>query len=276
VEQVTLIHSVSVLSSCEAVWGNYGSYVSLTQNADHQIGTYSMKAAVGANATTDEVLTYETLLGLNLSTHDKLCLWVKSSVATSAGDLRFLVSEQIDCTSPSETLNIPALVANAWTAVVLTFVGTASSRNYVQSIGLQMHVDKGAFDLYVDEVVSGISKAYNIISIRGLDKAEDWEDDPFVYEKALNGSIIERIGKFRRRITIDLHPLVDNTDLVFLMTWMRSTTRRLAARSDVVDVARPDAGLSPEWMGGYEYAKHAVLNLVERRARDVVPPVWLI
>jgi hypothetical protein len=256
------------------VWGNYGSYVSLSQSTDHQIGTYSVKMEVGASATTDEVLAYETLLGLNLSTHDKLCLWIKSSVATSAGDLRFLVSEQSNCSSPSETLNIPALVANTWTAVVLTLVGASSSRDAVQSIGLQMHVDKGAFDLYVDEVVSGISRAFSFISLRGLSKAEDWEDDPFVYEKALNGSIIERIGKFRRRITLDLHPLSDNTDLVFLQTWMRSTSRRLSARSDVVDVARPDAGLSPEWMGGFEDAKHVVLNLVERRARDVVPPIW--
>ena len=114
-----------------------------------KVGTNAARATtVGVGATT--ILMSEAI-SVDLSTYDAIVLWIRSSVNTSAGDLRILLDNTANCASPLEDLQVPALAAATWTRVLLKFA-TPANLTAIISIGLKQQVDlaDGTFD--VDDV----------------------------------------------------------------------------------------------------------------------------
>lgn len=114
-----------------------------------KVGTNAARATtVGVGATT---ILMSEVISVDLSTYDALVLWIRSSVNTSAGDLRILLDNTALCASPLEDLQVPALTANAWTRILLKFA-TPANLTAIISIGLKQQVDlaDGTFD--VDDV----------------------------------------------------------------------------------------------------------------------------
>jgi hypothetical protein len=155
----TLIHfrfiSLSgglLIEDCEDAWNEQAvSNVTSTADVDCKVGSYSAKMAVGAAVAAGAILGSEAIPSLDLSTRKQISLWIKSSVTINANDLQLLLDQHANCASPLESLNIPALVANTWTKIALTLANPASDIAII-SIGAKMVVDKGAFDLFIDDV----------------------------------------------------------------------------------------------------------------------------
>jgi len=140
-----------LIEDCEDVWNEQVvSGVTVTADNDHKVGNKSVKLAVESSVEAG-VLASEAIAVLDLTTRKELSLWIKSSVNTSAGDLQLLLSDQANCASPLETLDIPALTANIWQKVALALDDPAEL-DAVISVGVKMAVDLGAFDLYIDDV----------------------------------------------------------------------------------------------------------------------------
>ena len=115
-----------------------------------KVGTNAARATtVSIGATT--ILMSEAIASVDLSTYDALVLWIRSSVNTSAGDLRILLDDTANCASALEDLQVPALTAATWTRVLLKFA-TPANLTAIISIGLKQQVDlaDGTFD--VDDV----------------------------------------------------------------------------------------------------------------------------
>lgn len=111
-----------------------------------KVGTNAARATtVSVGATT--ILMSEAI-SVDLSTYDAIVLWIRSSVNTAAGDLRILLDDNANCASPLEDLQVPALVANTWTKVLLK-LATPASLTALISIGLKQQVDlaDGTFDI---------------------------------------------------------------------------------------------------------------------------------
>ncbi len=122
-----------------------------TDAVTYKVSTKSAKLAVGANATTGLLASVATTGTYNLSIYSHLWFWVYSSIALNAGDLTMSVDNTAACASPIETISIPAIAATTWTKLYIPMVDPTLCTAIV-SMGVNMAVDKGAFDIYFDDV----------------------------------------------------------------------------------------------------------------------------
>lgn len=143
-----------VIEDCEDAWNEFvGANVTSTlESTDVKVGIGSAKITVGVDAAVGILATEVISPAINLTTRKEVSLWIKSTVQTNAGDLQLLLDDSPNCATPLETLDIPALAAGVWTKVNLTLSNPAALTTVV-SVGLKMAVDKGAFIVYVDQVL---------------------------------------------------------------------------------------------------------------------------
>ncbi|MCJ7828541.1 MAG: hypothetical protein MUP81_02240 [Dehalococcoidia bacterium] len=145
-----------VVETCEAAWDEH-TETDVTCSADttdYMNGTASAKFVIATGLAAGDIIATHNFTAKNLTAYTEISLWIKSSVALSAGDLHLLLDDSAECATPLEALDIPAVSANTWTSVHKTFV-TPAALGAVVSIGLSMEVEKGAFNLWVDDVRVG-------------------------------------------------------------------------------------------------------------------------
>lgn len=94
-------------------------------------GAAAIKCANGNEGSGD--LWRKTITAANWTSYTKIGFWIRSSAALAAGNLDFAYDNSTNLGSPIESIDVPALSANTWTYVVLTF--GATTRTSVQSYG---------------------------------------------------------------------------------------------------------------------------------------------
>lgn len=147
------VYSGSLLvEDCEDVWNGIdnGNVTDGVDAVDFKVGTKSVQLGVQGGCAANELLSCEDI-SKDLTAYDILYLWVKSTIATIAGDLQIQLDEHADCISPLKSLNIPALTPATWTRVALP-LGDASGLGSLISIGLFQVTDLGAFTINIDDV----------------------------------------------------------------------------------------------------------------------------
>lgn len=144
--------TAEVLDDCEDAWDSRqgANVVVATEGTIKKVGTNSVKLTVGAGAIAG-LLATEAFTAANLSGRTHLELWLYSSVAMAAGDLQICIDDTADCASPLETINLPALAVNTWKRCTVPLFNPITDLAVI-SVGIKMAVDKGAFNLYVDDV----------------------------------------------------------------------------------------------------------------------------
>lgn len=143
----------TTVENCEDAWVASAN-VTATADATHYLrGSKSAKLAIAAGFGTG-VAGYENFGSMDLSARTALHFWIRVSKATVATELDLRISEQnAGGTGASyEDVSIPALEANVWTAVNVTFTGATSTRNAVLSASLVIATDTGAIDIYLDDL----------------------------------------------------------------------------------------------------------------------------
>ena len=147
-----------LIEDCEDTWNeSVDADATVSVVADVAAGqtlTNSNKIVVAATAVAGDVLATEAIASLNLSTATAARWWIKSSIATAAGDLHLLLGETaiVTTANAAEILAVPALTANTWTQVQVDFAGATTARDAIISVGLRYTVDIGACDLFIDDV----------------------------------------------------------------------------------------------------------------------------
>ena len=121
---------------------------------DKKEGTGSVKLAVGASAGAGQILGYKAITSVSLAGKTTVGLWIKSSIDLTAGDLKYQMDDTAALASQIESINIPALTAGIWTKIYLT-LATPSSDTAIISHGIYQVNDKGAFDLWIDDINEG-------------------------------------------------------------------------------------------------------------------------
>lgn len=136
-----------VIEDCNDTWNEQvigGVTLSTTTGKD---GNAARATTVGVGVS---ILMSEAI-SVDLSAYKTILAWVRSGVNTSAGDLQILLDNTGNCASPLETLNIPALLANTWTRVLLKLSNPAALTALV-SIGLKQAVDLADSTFDIDDV----------------------------------------------------------------------------------------------------------------------------
>ena len=145
------------LHSCNAVFDGaaVSNFTSAVDTQDKKQGTGSVKFTLNdvAGVAAGAILTAD-ISSKNISKYDYLECWIKSSIATSAGNLKISLDNTADCVSPLETLSVPALAEDTWTFVRMK-LSTPELDTAIISIGLEQDADIGsgaAYYVWLDDV----------------------------------------------------------------------------------------------------------------------------
>lgn len=122
-------------------------FVTSTNSSYYKEGSTSMKLAIGDSASAND-RTFNGLSSEDWSDKENVGVWIYSTVALSAGDFDFRIS---DGTQGDSDVDIPAVAADTWTWTIINISGVDNANlDDVDEISLVMKVDKGAADIYFD------------------------------------------------------------------------------------------------------------------------------
>jgi hypothetical protein len=119
---------------------------------DRKQGTQSLKVVIAGGASAGDFLS-DSITSKDISKYDTIEMWVKSTVATSSGNLKLLLDDTAACASPLETLSIPALSADTWTFVRMS-LSNPETDTAIISVGLEYDADIGAVTVWIDDIVA--------------------------------------------------------------------------------------------------------------------------
>lgn len=141
-----------VIEDCEAAWDEYvqANVTSTADGVTKKIGAASAKMAVADAAAVGRLATHD-IGPFDLTSYRYLRAWVYCSIALSSGDISILLDNHAQCVSPEKDLGIGDIPATTWTQITLD-MGDTSGLGAVISIGADMDIDKGIFDIWFDQV----------------------------------------------------------------------------------------------------------------------------
>jgi hypothetical protein len=125
----------------------------ITVSADTKIkkqGTASNKFVIVGGASAGDIAT-DSITSKDISGYDYIEFWARSTVATSAGNLKILLDDTASCASPLETLSVPALTADTW-AFCRVALDNPESDTAIISVGLEYDSDLGACTVWLDDI----------------------------------------------------------------------------------------------------------------------------
>jgi hypothetical protein len=129
-----------------------GDFTQSLDTKDRKQGTQSLKMVIAVGASAGDFVT-DSITSKDISGYDTIEMWVKSTVATSAGNLKLLLDDSASCASPLETLSIPALSADTWTFVRMSLANPETDTAII-SVGLEYDSDIGAVTVWIDDIVA--------------------------------------------------------------------------------------------------------------------------
>ena len=144
--------SFTELHSCNAAFDETvdSDFTVSVDTQDKKKGTGSNKFVIAAGASAGDIAT-DSMASKDISKYDYLECWVKSTVATSAGNLKILLDDSASCASPIETLSVPALSADTWTYVRIALANPETD-TAINSVGLEYDSDLGACTVWLDDI----------------------------------------------------------------------------------------------------------------------------
>jgi len=140
-----------IVEDCEDAWTANANVTSTADSAIKLRGTNSVKLAFAAGFTTG-VAAYENFSSTDLTGNTALHFWIYSSIALNSGDYKIRLSEANDGGTGATNVefDLPTIAANTWTPCCVD--GDFSGLNAVLSVAIVGVVDKGAHDLYIDDI----------------------------------------------------------------------------------------------------------------------------
>jgi len=235
---------------------------------DKKQGSQALKIVVAAGASAGDFLS-DSITSKNISGYDTIEMWVKSTVATSAGNLKLLLDDTAVCASPLETLSIPALSADTWTFVRMSLANPETDTAII-SVGLEYDSDLGACTIWIDDISA---VANDTAEWTTLDR-RNWKIDKESRDLVLLRDGHEAIGYALIKLTGGDKPALltsDSTTTEIDEDYIIANTITLALLSSSGGPATdPDAKrqLSAYWSDQAQRAKRKFPMLVNVRSVD--------
>ena len=146
------------LHQCNAVFDSSvdSNFTASVDSEDYKQGTGSNKFVIAAGASAGDIAG-DTFTAKDISKYDYLEFWIKSTVATSAGNLKVHLDESAITTSTisagtiQESINVPALSADTWTYVRAS-LSNPESNTAIAAVALEYDSDLGACTVRIDDI----------------------------------------------------------------------------------------------------------------------------
>ena len=142
----------TILHSCNSAFDETvdSDFTVTVDTEDKKQGTGCNKFVIASGASAGDIAT-DSITSKDISKYDYLECWVKSTVATSSGNLKILLDDSASCASPLETFSITALSADTWTYVRIKLANPELNTAII-SIGLEYDSDLGACQVRLDDI----------------------------------------------------------------------------------------------------------------------------
>jgi hypothetical protein len=127
-----------------------GDFTQSLDTQDKRQGSQSLKLTIASGASAGDFIT-DSITSKDISKYDYIEMWVKSTVATSSGNLKLLLDDSTSCASPLETLSLPALSADTWTYCRMA-LSTPELDTAIISVGFEYDYDLGACVVWIDDI----------------------------------------------------------------------------------------------------------------------------
>ena len=134
-----------------------GDFTQSLDTQDRKQGNQSLKMVIASGASAGDFVT-DSITSTDLSKYDYVELWVKSTVATSAGNLKLLLDDSASCASPLETLEIPALAADTWTYCRIA-LSNPETDTAIISVGFEYDADLNACTVWLDDIKAVVNSS---------------------------------------------------------------------------------------------------------------------
>jgi len=242
-----------------------GDFTQSLDTKDKKQGSQSLKMDIASGASAGDFVS-DSITSKDISGYDTIEMWVKSTVATSAGNLKLLLDDSASCASPLETLSIPALSANTWTFVRMS-LSTPALDTAIISVGLEYDSDLGACTVWIDDIMA---VANDTAEWSTLDR-RNWKIDKASRDLVLTRDGHDAIGYTLIKITGGDKPALLTTDSGTTEvgdSYIIATAAALALISSSGGPATdPDAKrqLSAYWAAQAERERNAFPMLVNAR-----------
>ena len=176
------------LLSCNSVMDeNVDSDFTITADTKmKKQGTASNRIVIADGASAGDIAT-DSITSKDISEYDYIEFWVRSSVATSTGNLKILLDDTANCASPIETLSVPALSVDTWTFCRVA-LSNPESDTAIISVGLEYDADLGACTVWLDDIsVVKNDSAQWVKTPRNLWKIDKQEKD-IIFDNYFHGA----------------------------------------------------------------------------------------
>ena len=127
-----------------------GDFTQSLDTQDKRQGSQSLKLTIASGASAGDFIT-DSITSKDISKYDYIEMWVKSTVATSSGNLKLLLDDSASCASPLETLSLPALTADTWTYCRMA-LSSPELDTAIISVGFEYDSDLGACVVWIDDI----------------------------------------------------------------------------------------------------------------------------
>ena len=189
------------IDNCETAWTTGGDKVTpsrVTSTPYPKEGTYCAKMTIAAGIATDTLQAYYKIsdTGIDLSSYQKISLWVYNSVVVSGSDRWYIALCSDDAgATPVDTFLIPALtIANKWQPLTLTKVGGGNLDNAIKSIAIYTGSDVTGVSGYLglDNIIACTTSGLNLQSLISKTSSEQsvFADDPWWAIMNIDGTTI--------------------------------------------------------------------------------------
>jgi len=144
--------TVKELLSCDSVFDETvdSDFTVSVDTEDYKRGSASNKFVIAAGASAGDIAT-DSITSVNLAKYDYIEFWIKSTAATSSGNLKILLDDSASCASPIETLLVPALTADTWKYCRVA-LSNSHKDTAIISVGLEYDSDLGDCTIWLDDI----------------------------------------------------------------------------------------------------------------------------
>lgn len=263
----------TTVHNCDAAWTQDGASAVATEGTIKKEGTNSAKITCSGAA----LQAHATLSSADLTEKLALQFWIRANGNVAAGVLQILLDDTAACTSPIETLNVPALVADTWKLCVVA-LATPASCGAIVSVGLKTSSASTAI-VYLDNIEAVDAYEYETYGVSGFDDVDKLRLWPGVQHECTDGEIRSRATAFGRVIDFKIAPVSGLTKakrVWLVVNFCLSSTRAMIFDDEEVSVALSDAEspLASEWEGGFILARAYPMTLYEQSVRTTAPDAW--
>ena len=222
---------------------------------------------IGASASAGDFVA-DSITSKNISGYDTIEMWVKSTVATSSGNLKLHLDNGTVTADGNdlESLAIPALSADTWTFVRMTLANPETDTAII-SVGLEYDSDLGACTVWIDDI-SAVKN--DTAEWKTLDR-RNWKIDKEAREIFFSREGQEAVGYSLIKLTGGDKPALlssDSTATEVDESFIVANATNLALISTSGGPATdPDAKrqLSAYWSAQAERARHSLPMLINAR-----------